>query len=157
MSRQRKAKDQGGSEFFSDGKVNQSPPAGTIARGALERAAVLQKRPPMSQALLDRGQERFDIYCSPCHGLAGDGNGTVVARGFPKPPDFTEQRLREAPDRHLVDVMTYGYGQMYSYAARVEPADRWAIVAYIRALQLSRHAEADRLTVHQRHATQAHP
>jgi len=157
MSRQRKAKDQGASEFFPDGKVNQTPPDGTVARGALEREAALEHRPPMSPALLDRGQERFEIYCTPCHGLVGDGNGTVVARGFPKPPDFAEKRLREAPDRHFIDVITEGYGQMYSYAARVEPADRWAIVAYIRALQLSQHAEADRLSPSGRQTLEARP
>ncbi|MFK4134745.1 c-type cytochrome [Pseudomonas luteola] len=157
MSQQHKAKDQGPSTFFTDGKVNQQPPSGTIARGELEREAILDTRPPMSQALLDRGQERFEIYCTPCHGLTGDGHGVVVTRGFPKPPNFTEQRLLDAPDRHFMDVITHGYGQMYSYATRVEPADRWAIVAYIRALQLSQHAEANSLSPAQRASLEAKP
>ncbi len=100
----------------------------------------------LDMALLRRGRERFDIYCAPCHGLAGDGDGIVPARGFPHPPSYHEQRLRAAPDRHFYDVMSDGYGIMYSYADRVTPPDRWAIVAYIRALQLSRHAPAAQLT-----------
>ncbi|AOE60342.1 cytochrome c [Pseudomonas corrugata] len=157
MSEQRKAKDQDHSDFFSDGKVDQAPPIGTVARGALEREAVLNVRPPMTQALLDRGQERFEIYCAPCHGLTGNGQGIVVARGFAKPPDLADQRLRDAPDRQLIDVITHGYGQMYSYAARVEPADRWAIVAYIRALQLSQHTDVHSLSPQQRAFLEAKP
>lgn len=97
---------------------------------------------PLSGALLTRGRQRFEIYCAPCHGVLGDGDGYIVRRGFPAPPSFHSDRLRQAPDRHFVDVMTQGYGLMYSYADRVPPADRWAIVAYIRALQLSQHAPA---------------
>jgi mono/diheme cytochrome c family protein len=89
-----------------------------------------------SQAL-DRGRERYDIYCSPCHGATGDGNGIVIRRGFPTPPSYHIPRLRNAPAGHFFDVMTRGYGVMYSYASRVTPEDRWAIAAYIRALQLS--------------------
>ncbi|MGH8257706.1 MAG: c-type cytochrome [Steroidobacteraceae bacterium] len=97
---------------------------------------------PLTAALLARGQQRFQIYCAPCHGPAGDGNGYIVQRGFPAPPSYHIDRLRNAPDRYFVDVITNGYGLMYSYADRVPPADRWAIVAYIRALQLSQHAPA---------------
>ena len=93
--------------------------------------------PPLTMALLERGQERFDIYCSPCHSRAGDGNGMIVQRGFPHPPSYYIDRLRQAPNEHFYDVITHGYGAMYSYADRVSAEDRWAIVAYIRALQAS--------------------
>ncbi len=141
MAQQPRADAQEASKFFPDGKVNQRPPAGTVARGDLAWEAVLAERPPLTTSLMLRGRERFDIYCVPCHGVAGDGNGTVVNRGFPKPPDLSIPRLVTAPDRHIMNVIAHGYGQMYSYAARVLPADRWAIVAYIRALQFSRRAE----------------
>jgi mono/diheme cytochrome c family protein len=95
---------------------------------------------PVTRALLDRGRQRFDIYCAPCHGPGGDGDGLVARRGFPRPPSYHDDRLRAAPDRHFFDVMTEGHGVMYSYAERVVPEDRWAIVAYIRALQLSQNA-----------------
>jgi mono/diheme cytochrome c family protein len=94
----------------------------------------------VSPELLKRGQERFNIYCSPCHGAAGEGDGMVVQRGFPKPPSYHTQRLRAASAQHFFDVITKGYGVMYAYADRVAPADRWAIAAYIRALQLSHYA-----------------
>ena len=95
---------------------------------------------PIDHATLARGRERFDIYCSPCHSIAGDGDGMVVRRGFPSPPSYHTDRLRNAPDAHFYSVITNGYGMMYSYSDRVAPADRWAIVAYIRALQLSQNA-----------------
>ena len=87
-----------------------------------------------------RGQERFDIYCSPCHGRTGEGDGMVVRRGYRRPPSFHEDRLRDAPVGHFFDVITNGFGAMPDYAAQITAADRWAIVAYIRALQLSEHA-----------------
>nr|WP_276583664.1 cytochrome c [Pseudomonas sp. RIT-PI-AD] len=152
MSRQRKAKDQAPSAFFPDGKVDQAPPPGTVSREQAARDAALAQRPPLDAALLARGAERYRIYCAPCHGLAGDGHGLVVARGFPAPPAFTEERLRQAPDRHVLEVIANGYGQMYGYAARVQPADRWAIVAHIRALQLSQHAPVAELPAAQRDA-----
>jgi mono/diheme cytochrome c family protein len=108
------------------------PPEGTVARD--DRPV---DPPRLDAGLLARGRERFDIYCSPCHGRVGDGRGMIVLRGFPAPPSFHSQRLREAPTRHFYDVITAGYGAMYSYAARVAPADRWAIAAFIRALQAS--------------------
>jgi mono/diheme cytochrome c family protein len=92
---------------------------------------------------LQRGRERFDIYCSVCHGRTGDGKGMIVQRGFPAPPSYHTARLRTAPIGHFYDVITNGYGVMYSYAARVEPADRWAIAEYIRALQLAQNATVD--------------
>ena len=141
------------STLFRDGKALQAPPEGTVSRDAPARLDALATRPEMSRALLERGRERFGIYCTPCHGLAGDGRGTVPARGFPQPPTFPQERLRDAPSRYFVDVITDGHGVMYSYADRVKPADRWAIAAYIRALQLSQNApaaalsEADRETL----------
>ena len=92
---------------------------------------------PITMRLLQRGRERFQIYCEPCHSPLGDGDGMIARRGFPHPPSYHIARLRAAPDRHFYDVITNGYGIMYSYADRVAPEDRWAIVAYIRALQRS--------------------
>lgn len=94
---------------------------------------------PVTLKILQRGQERYNIYCTPCHGLVGDGDGMVVRRGFPRPPSYHSERLRNVPDGHFYNVMTWGFGRMLSYADRIEPQDRWAIVAYIRALQLSQH------------------
>jgi len=96
---------------------------------------------PVTLQLLERGKERFGIYCEPCHSPLGDGDGMIARRGFPHPPSYHIARLRSAPDRHFYDVMTNGYGIMYSYADRVTPEDRWAIVAYIRALQRSQGAQ----------------
>ena len=92
---------------------------------------------PVTKELVDRGQERFNIYCIVCHGPTGSGDGMVVRRGFPKPPTYHDDRLRNAPVGHFFDVMTNGWGKMNSYASQVPPADRWAIVAYIRTLQIS--------------------
>ena len=94
----------------------------------------------VTAATLQHGQERFRIFCTPCHGLTGDGDGIVVQRGFPAPPSYHSERLRTAPNSHFYNVITQGYGAMYPYNDRVPQQDRWAIVAYIRALQLSRHA-----------------
>jgi mono/diheme cytochrome c family protein len=133
------------SPLFEDDMVNQEPVPGTIARGELARLEVLTTRPPLTAALLERGRERYGIFCAPCHSPVGDGDGIIVRRGMPAPPSFHIERLHEAPDAWFMRVVTDGYGAMYSYAARVEPADRWAIIAYIRALQLSRHAEVAEL------------
>ena len=95
---------------------------------------------PVTRQVLERGQERFNIYCSPCHGRTGYGDGMVVRRGFRQPPSYHIDRLRRAPAGHFFDVITHGFGSMYDYADRIEPRDRWAIVAYIRALQLSQNA-----------------
>ncbi|HCW96862.1 MAG TPA: cytochrome C [Pseudomonas sp.] len=157
MARQEKLKAQGSTRVFANGAVNQAPPAFTVARGDLAREARLYTRPPMSRALLERGRERFDIFCSPCHGLLGNGEGVVVQRGFPKPPDLAAARLREAPDRHFIEVISHGYGQMYSYASRIPPADRWAIVAYVRALQRSQGVPLDQLSAAQRRRLEGRP
>jgi mono/diheme cytochrome c family protein len=96
---------------------------------------------PVTKELIDRGQNRFNIYCIVCHGPTGNGDGMVVRRGFPKPPTYHDDRLRNAPVGHFFDVMTNGWGKMNSYAAQVQPADRWAIAAYIRTLQLAQNPE----------------
>ena len=116
-------------------------PTGVVAHGDIARAKAAADPPEVTPTLLRRGQERYEIFCTPCHGLAGRGDGMIVARGFPAPPSYHTARLRAAPARHFFDVITNGYGVMYSYAARVPPEDRWAIVAYIRALQLSQGAK----------------
>jgi mono/diheme cytochrome c family protein len=134
MSDQKKLAEWERSSVFRNGKVLQVPPEGSISREQDVRN-VLTEKPPMTLALVQRGRERFNIFCSECHGYGGDADGMVVQRGFPKPPSFHDARLIAAPDEHFVDVITHGYGVMYSYADRVPPADRWAIAAYIRALQ----------------------
>jgi mono/diheme cytochrome c family protein len=96
---------------------------------------------PVTKELIDRGQNRFEIYCIVCHGRLGNGDGMIVRRGFPKPPSYHDDRLRNAPVGHFFDVMTNGWGRMNSYAAQVSPADRWAIVSYIRTLQMAQNPE----------------
>jgi mono/diheme cytochrome c family protein len=128
------------SSFWENGSSARPLPDHVVAEGDAARAAASATPPPISEAVVARGRERFGIFCTPCHGLAGDGDGMIVQRGFPAPPSFHETRLRAAPARHFFDVITDGYGAMYSYDSRVPPADRWAIVAYIRALQIQRHA-----------------
>jgi mono/diheme cytochrome c family protein len=110
--------------------------------------------PPVTMALLERGRQRFDIYCSPCHSRSGDGNGMIVQRGFPHPPSYYSDTLRKAPNQLFYDVITHGYGAMYSYAERVDPNDRWAIVAYIRALQASASASLSDVPADKRSALQ---
>jgi mono/diheme cytochrome c family protein len=111
-----------------------APPAGIVAR---EDQPEPVPPPPLTLALLERGRERFDIACAPCHGRVGDGHGMIVERGFPAPPGFDIDRLRAASVQHFYDVITNGYGAMFPYADRVMPRDRWALAAYIRALQAS--------------------
>jgi mono/diheme cytochrome c family protein len=110
---------------------------GTVAQGALDRERQAAAPPPVSLALLQRGRQRYDIYCAVCHGLTGEGDGIAVARGFPKPKAFADPQAMQDSAEHLVDVIGNGYGVMYSFSDRVEPKDRWAIAAYIRALQLA--------------------
>ncbi len=117
---------------------------GPIPAGIVEHQSKPVVPPPVTLALLQRGQERFRIYCTPCHSELGDGHGMIVQRGFSPPPSYHTQRLREAPVQHFYDVITNGYGVMYSFAYRVQPADRWAIAAYISALQRSQNATARR-------------
>lgn len=143
------------SHFFSDERSARPMIDGTVARGhlridearytgKLDGDDVDQFPIPIAKEDIERGQDRFNIYCTPCHGRLGDGNGMVVLRGFRQPPSYYSDRLMHAPLGHFFDVMTNGFGAMPSYAARVETDDRWRIVAYIRALQLSESAtEAD--------------
>lgn len=128
---------------FEDGAAAQLPPEGTVSQSAAAYAEAETKPPKVTAELLQRGQERFEVFCAPCHGLAGDGDGMIVQRGFPAPPSYHSARLKAAPASHFFDVITKGYGVMYSYASRVPPQDRWAIIAYIRALQLSQDASPE--------------
>ncbi len=154
MSQQPKYNPLSPSDFFADGRSERPAVAGTVPRGAprandpfytgRENGEVVERMPvPVTAQLLARGRQRFDIYCSPCHGRTGDGSGMVVRRGFRQPPSYHIQRLVNAPDGHFFEVITNGFGEMYSYASRVPPADRWAITAYIRALQFSQDATLD--------------
>lgn len=139
------------SNFFPDGRSERQPVDGTVARGQLRTDELFytgkingveadQFPFSITRGDLERGRERFNIYCTPCHDYTGTGNGMIVQRGFPQPPSYHIQRLREAPVGHFYGVITDGFGAMYSYAARIEPADRWRIAAYIRVLQLSQNA-----------------
>ena len=130
------------SGYFEDGTAARRPPAGTVAR---EAGAAASSRPTITLELLKRGREHFDAVCAPCHGYVGNGEGMVVQRGFPAPPSLHSPRLRAVPDSHIYQVITEGYGIMYSYADRLSPGHRWAVIAYIRALQLSQHAPVARL------------
>ncbi len=143
------------SSLWKDGNSARPNVPGTIARGELRDGregfftgrnvdgTILKGLPEevkLSKELLERGQERYNIYCTPCHDYTGSGLGVIVQRGFKQPPTFHNARLREAGLGHYVDVITHGYGSMYSYAPSVKPADRWAIAAYIRTLQYSQYA-----------------
>ena len=141
MTEQRKLGTYAPTSIWANGTSARPLPAGAVAQGDLERAAAAKRPRAIDAALLARGRERFGIFCAPCHGLAGDGDGIIVAHGFPRPPSYFEDRLAAAPAQHFFDVITNGYGVMYSYADRIDPHDRWAIAAYIRALQLSRRAK----------------
>lgn len=137
------------SGFFADGKSSQAPPAGTVARGFLrddrhlytgmqdDTTLAVAFPMPVTRRVLERGRERYGIFCTPCHDATGGGRGMVVRRGFKQPPTFHADRLRDAPAGYLFDVMTNGFGVMSGYASQVPVEDRWAIAAYIRALQLS--------------------
>jgi cytochrome c len=140
------------SSFFADGRASRPLLPGTVARGQLRTDThaytgkvdgnLVETLPmPVTRALLERGRERYNIYCAPCHDRLGGGQGMVVQRGFRRPPSLHIDRLREAPIGHFYDVMSNGFGVMMDYAAQVPPADRWAIAAYIRVLQLSQHAQ----------------
>jgi mono/diheme cytochrome c family protein len=140
------------SRFFADGQASRPLPAGTVARGQLREDKLLHTGMtpagpftavlpiPLDARVLRRGRDRFDVFCAPCHDRVGGGDGMIVRRGFVRPPSYHTARLRDAPDGYLFDVMSRGFGQMPSYASQVPPEDRWAIVAYIRALQLSQDA-----------------
>lgn len=144
------------SPFFEDGRSVRPPVEGTVARGHLrldepfytgkrDGELVSELPVPVTEALLSRGRERFDIYCSPCHGRTGAGQGMVVRRGFRQPPSLHIARLRRAAPGYFFDVITNGFGVMSSYATLVPVGDRWAITAYIMALQYSQNAPIDEL------------
>jgi cytochrome c553 len=137
--------------FFGDGRSERPVIEDTVARGQLhlDQARYTGKENgkdiayfpiQITRADVERGQERFNIFCSPCHGRLGDGHGMIVSRGLRQPPSYYDPRLVNAPVGHFFDVMSNGYGAMYSYASRVPVDDRWRIAAYIRALQLSQNA-----------------
>ena len=139
------------SPFFEDGRASRPLVAHTVARGHLDDDTLLYTGKsggvlaavfpfPVTRAVLDRGHERYDIFCSPCHDRVGNGNGMIVQRGYRRPPSLHDARLRAAATGYFFDVITNGFGVMPSYAMQVPVRDRWAIVAYIRALQLSQHA-----------------
>ncbi|WP_152047084.1 c-type cytochrome [Aureimonas psammosilenae] len=128
------------SDLWGTTSSTRSLPEGVVSRGTAARMAAIANPPPMTAKLMDRGRRLFGEVCAPCHGLAGDGDGIVVQRGFSPPPSYHSERLLAADARHFVDVIGNGYGAMYPYGDRVQPEDRWAIAAYIRALQLSRTA-----------------
>ena len=145
------------STFFADRLSARPVVEGTVARGHLDDDELLETGKQNSavsavfpfrvdQRVMNRGQERFNIYCSPCHGVAGDGDGMIVKRGYKQPTSYHDPRLRNERAGYFFDVMTHGFGQMPDYAAQVSPKDRWAIVAYVRALQLSQHATVGDLT-----------
>lgn len=151
MANQARVKPLAETDAFPDGVGARLLPAHTVARGhldddevsyarmvAVEAGSALPLAPSLE--LLTRGRERYDIHCAPCHDRAGNGNGIIVMHGFPKPPSLHDARLRELPASHYLDVINLGYGAMYPSAPRLERRDRWAVVAYIRALQLSGHA-----------------
>ena len=152
------------SDFFQDGMASRPRIAGTVARGELAHDAYYESglvngQPgdgfpfAVTNAVMDRGQERFNIYCAQCHGRVGDGNGMIPSRGFRRPPSFHTEALRSAKAGHFFDVMTNGFGSMPPYKTMIPAEDRWAIAAYIRALQASQNAtmndvpEADRARV----------
>jgi mono/diheme cytochrome c family protein len=144
------------SEFFADGRASRPLVAGTVARGELredeplytgKRDGELVDEPPLEVdvLLLNRGQGRFNIFCSNCHGRLGDGEGMIVRRGFTRPPTYHSDRLRGLPIGHFFDVMTNGFGRMPDYAEQISVRDRWAIAAYVRALQWSQYARLEDL------------
>jgi len=138
------------SDFFTDGRASRPVLAGTVARGELRddtyyyTGMISGKEGDVmpfavTKEVLERGQQRYNIYCAPCHSYIGDGNGMIVQRGYRKAASFQDPKLLAAPIGHFYDVMTNGFGAMPDYAAQIPPRDRWNIAAYIRALQLSQH------------------
>ena len=136
------------SDFFEDGRSERPLVDNTVARGSLADDGLYVPKDsnafplPVNRELLERGQNRYKIFCTPCHGLQGDGNGMISMRGMKHPPSFHQDRLRQAPNGYFYDNITNGFGAMYGYSAQIPPRDRWAIIAYVRALQLSRNARA---------------
>jgi cytochrome c1 len=136
------------SDFFPDGRSERPLVENTVAHGAIANDELFVPKEsnafplPVNRELLERGEERYKIFCSPCHGLQGDGNGMVAMRGMKPPPSYHQDHQRQVTNGYLYDVVTNGFGAMYGYSAQIPPRDRWAIIAYVRALQLSRNAKA---------------
>jgi mono/diheme cytochrome c family protein len=139
------------SSFFPDGRSARPIVENTVMRGSLASDALTVPKDsnafplPLTKELLQRGQERYGIFCQPCHGIEGDGLGMVAMRGMKHPPSFHQERLRAEPNGYIYDVVTNGFGAMYGYSSQIPPPDRWAILAYVRALQLSRNAPVGEL------------
>lgn len=142
--------------IFADGRASRPLVEGTVARGHLrvdhhffegrDAGKLVTTFPePVTSQTLRRGQQRFNIFCTACHGEVGYGDGMAVRRGYPRPPSFHSEELRSQPVGHFYDVITNGYGRMMDYREQIPPADRWAIVAYIRALQKSQYVHQDEL------------
>jgi mono/diheme cytochrome c family protein len=138
MLRQPKYRPEGASAFFADHRAMRPPVEGTVARGHLDDDGAPQ--PTLTEALLRRGHERFDIFCSPCHDRTGGGHGMVVQRGYPPPIDLHSERVRTLPDAELFHTIGSGVRNMPGYAVQIPAADRWAIVAWVRVLERSQHA-----------------
>jgi mono/diheme cytochrome c family protein len=154
--------------FFGDQRSARPMVEGTVARGhlridearyagKLDGEDIDQFPIPIAKEDIERGEARFNIYCTPCHGRTGDGNGMVVLRGFRQPPSYYSDRLINAPVGHYFDAVTNGFGAMPSYASRIQPDDRWRIIAYIRALQLSESASVNDVPADQRQNLQVEP
>lgn len=151
--------------FFADGRSQRMPVDNTVARGTLHAdthfyegtvdGEIVDTFPiTVDEAVMQRGRERFNVFCAPCHGRTGKGDGMVVQRGFRTPESFHSDRVRGLPAGYFFDVMTRGFGAMQDYASQVTPADRWAIAAYIRALQTSQRATIDDVPAEKRAALQ---
>lgn len=151
MAHQPKSRPLSPSTFFDDGRSERPILENTVARGSIVDDDLFVPKEsnafplPLTPQLLKRGQERYKIFCTPCHGVQGDGNGMVSMRGMKHPPTFHQDRLRQVPNGYIYDVIANGFGGMLGYSAQIPPSDRWAIIAYVRALQLSRNAPVSEL------------
>jgi len=151
MADQPKARPLAPSTFFGDGRSERPLIENTVARGSIADDELFVPKEsnafplPISLELLQRGEDRYKIFCAPCHGLQGDGNGMIAMRGMKHPPTYHQDRLQQVPNGYLYDVVTNGFGAMLGYSAQIPPRDRWAVIAYLRALQLSRNAPVSEL------------
>jgi hypothetical protein len=151
MAQQPKNRPLSPSDFFTDGRSARPLVENTVPRGTLVLEELTIPKDsnafplPLTLELLERGENRYKVFCTPCHGLQGDGNGMVAMRGMKHPPSYHQDRLRQVPNGYIYDVITNGFGAMFGYSAQISPGDRWAIVAYLRALQLSRNAKVSEL------------
>jgi len=138
-------------QFFADGRSERPAIENTVVRGSVQDDTLFVPKDsnvfplPINAELLQRGQQRYGIFCTPCHGIQGDGLGMVAMRGMKHPPSYHQERLRQVPNGYLYDVVTNGFGAMYGYSSQIPPRDRWAIIAYVRALQVSRNAPVSEL------------